>query len=210
MFCSRCKVTEMVEYPLISTRGTEFRLACPECDFTAIKALQKTNEDALRLKLAEAGVPERFLHHRLTESQTTFRDVDKVMAGKVGLFLFGDTGSGKTSMLAGWCSHMALMGLRVRFIDFSDFICDLRADFKNYNNLKTEMLGYDCLFLDNFESDNPYMYDFIFNLINAFYQHQRQVFYTAPALPAKSPLAMRIGGTTIQLEIVKRQKDGTD
>lgn len=202
MQCPSC-TQEMRGMPVVSTRGTEFRWLCPVCASAEMADIELRNEAALLLKMEKAGVPPRFRAARLEDRHLHFKNSAAVSDGSKGLFIFGETGTGKTTMLAGWCAHMAVIGKRVIFVDFSDFICSLRADFKSYAQLKAQMMAYDCLFIDNFESDNVYMYDFIFNLVNSFYQNNRQVFYTAPVLPAKSPLALRIGTTTIQIELAR-------
>lgn len=202
MQCENCG-KEKKEIPIISTRGMEICQMCDDCNKAEMDQLLSRNKMAVLEIMRKGGVPKRFLCCRLSEADFKFRDSDQVANGDKGLFFIGDTGTGKTTRLAGWAAYMVQRGKSIKFIDFSDFICELRADFKRFNDLKNDMMGVDCLFIDNFDANNQYMYDFIFNLVNSLYQREKQVFYTGASLPGQEPLAMRIGKTTIQLELVK-------
>lgn len=202
--CCDCGLS-IQQYPVISARGTSYRPYCPDCDIDKIAEMEKRNEDAIVHILTKADFPKVYVENRdklskyLRKSQIA--EIDK---GK-GALLTGDSGLGKTKALVALAEYMITKGKSVKFVDFSDFICELRADFKLYNGLKTEILSSaDCLFFDNFETDNKYMYDFIFNLVNSLYNAGKQVFYANYTLPTAEGLAMRIGYSTIQIQLVKK------
>ena len=202
MICKICGgALEAVD--VISDKGLTSMPLCPRCDEGAIVDMKARNKRVLTRKMTECGVPELYTGSSLSASDMLFPGKEDVINAEKGIYYIGETGTGKTYRLAGWCSLLLSMGVQCRFYDFSDFVCDLRADFKRYNDHKREMLRAECIFFDNFDPSNQYMYDFIFNLVNALYTNRRQVFFSSLALPPQSQLAMRISQMTIQLELQK-------
>lgn len=205
MNCKQCG-RALVDCPVLSSRGIDFRPMCPTCQNEELESLQRRNNTSVLSTMLESGVPKGFANCRLSESDLLFKGRQDVDDGKTGLFLLGNSGVGKTRMLVGWCARMVAFGHRVRFVDFSDFMCAVRSDNRKYLELKDPLLASGCLFLDNFDASNRFLYEYVFNLVNALYREGIQVFYASETLPEQPQLAMRIGATTIQLELVKRSQ----
>lgn len=202
MLCVKCSTT-LIDIPIISTRGIEYTPLCPKCSSKIISVIGCRNETATSAIMESRGVPKRFTSARLFESDLCFKKVSEVIAGKLGIYFLGESGVGKTTKMIGWAAHMVSLGKSIRFTDFSDFICELRSDYKQFNRLRDELLDADVLFIDNFDTSNAYIQDSVFNLVNCFYKLDKQVFFTSNFLPSQDSLAMRISDITVQIELVK-------
>ena len=199
--CQKCG-NELCAHPVISARGTSQMMYCKGCQPDIPRELAIKNNNAIQHILLEGGFPSIYTGTRDKLSKyLNSKQVQDLDNGR-GIFLIGTAGVGKTKALMAIAERMIVLGRSVRFIDFSDLICDLRADFKLYNLKKRDILNSaDCLFFDNFETDNKYMYDFIFNLVNSMYNAGKQVFYANYSLPTSEGLAMRIGSSTSQINL---------
>lgn len=204
MNCKKCK-KELIELRYYANSGAGVQPLCPYCDATIIASREKTTNEIIAKKMVELGVPERFKEITLTKEDMAFQDSDLVSSGGVGLFLLGESGTGKTRRMVGWLRHFLLHGKTCKFIDFSSFLFDARAkkDLLEYNAAKTECTGVDIVFIDDFEVTNVYMYDFVYNFLNTLYNANKVAFFTNTTLPIHDKLAMRIGDMTVQIELLR-------
>jgi DNA replication protein DnaC len=96
-------------------------------------------------------------------------------------------------------------GLKCHYINWSDFMVNLRMDIERYDEMKRKALHYDCIFIDDFDATNPYTYDIVYNFVNTLYNEPKITFFNSIDLPTQSKLAMRIGEMTKQVKLVRRQ-----
>ena len=111
---------------------------------------------------------------------------------------------GKTWMTVAWLKYMMHLGYKCHYINWSDFMVRLRMDIKQYDEMKHKALTYDCIFIDDFDATNQYMYDIVYNFVNTLYNEPKITFFNSTELPTQSKLAMRIGEMTKQVKLVKR------
>lgn len=203
MICEKCK-TEMKEVPVLSETHFENLTACPKCQRSVIQKIMKANRNVAEKCLESQGVPKRYWSAKLTKENTAFNGADEVIAGTSGLYLIGDSGVGKSYLTVAWMIHLLMHGYKCKYINWSDFMVQLRMDMKEYAKLKEWALQGDVVVIDDFDATNQYMYDVVYNFINAMYNGTKLLIMNSVELPTQSKLAMRIGEMTKQVMIVRK------
>ena len=201
MKCSTCGST-LIQFVLLKTKsGSE--LLCPACQKGLIAEIKELNKACIANALKELNVPPRYCNAVLTKEYLAFRSYDIVKSGKRGIYLFGESGVGKTWLLVAWLKHCLSSGMKCMYVDWSDFMVDMKLDAKTYRQFRAEAMQADCIFIDDFDGSNPYTYDIVYNFINSLYKANKRMFFTSVDLPVQPKLAMRIGESTVQLQIVR-------
>ena len=201
--CTKCG-TPLQEYPILSETHFETLTACANCQAAVIQQLNATNAIIAEKCLKTQNVPKRYWLATLTEKHTDFIGSNKVLNGDCGLYLIGDSGIGKSWLTVAWFKYMLYKGLKCHYINWSDFMVQLRMDIKSYEQLKLSALKADCVFIDDFDATNQYMYDIVYNFIGSLYNAPKLVYFNSVELPTQNKLAMRIGEMTKQVRLVRR------
>ena len=189
--------------PIIAEKMVDNVALCEVCQCTEIEKIQHNNNKVCSEMLRKLGVPKRCIGATMRKEFCAFQGAPSVLSGELGLFLLGESGVGKTYQMIAWMRHHIYAGRKVAYVDFSDFLCELRADARKYTNIRSLYDYADVVFIDDFDSSNPYVFEFVYNFINHLYKEQKLMFLTAEALPVQDRLAMRIGASTIQVELIK-------
>jgi DNA replication protein DnaC len=154
--------------------------------------------------LETQGVPKRYWSAKLTKENTAFLGSEDVQSGLSGVYFIGDSGVGKSYLSVAWMTYMLSNGYVCRYINWSDFMVQLRMDVKEYSRLKAEALQGDVIVIDDFDATNQYMYEITYNFINALYNSAKILIMNSIELPTQSKLAMRIGEMTKQVMVVRK------
>lgn len=204
MNCETCKA-EKKELLVLTENNRNDRLwLCPKCEESVISKIKVNNATMLDRCLKAQKVPPRYHAAKLEKKYCAFEGFDKVHKGQSGLYLCGESGVGKSWLMIAWMKYLLAKGEKCGYIDWSDFMVDLRMDIKDYTNRRGALLQYNYLFIDDFDTSNQYMYDIVYNFVNALYNEGKIVFFTSVDLPAQSKIAMRISEMTQQLHIIRR------
>ena len=203
MQCDKCN-TEMKTVPVLSETHFETFTACPKCQRSNISRIQQGNLKVAEKHLKTQGVPERYWSAKLTKENTAFAGADSVLNHECGLYLIGDSGIGKSYLSVAWMKYMLCNGYTCKYINWSDFMVQLRMDIKEYANLKESALRCDVIVIDDFDATNQYMYDVVYNFINSVYNSTKILIMNSIELPTQSKLAMRIGEMTKQVMVVRK------
>lgn len=201
--CTRCG-TPLQKYPILSETHFETLTACVNCQAGVIQQLRTTNATIAEKYLKTQNVPKRYWSAELTDKYTDFIGAPDVLKRDCGLYLIGDSGVGKSWLTVAWFKHMLYEGLKCHYINWSDFMVKLRMDMKSYEQLKASALQADCVFIDDFDATNQYMYDIIYNFIGSLYNAPKLVYFNSIELPTQNKLAMRIGEMTKQVKLVRK------
>ena len=203
MLCDKCK-TEMKKFPVLSETHFETLTACPKCQQSVIQKIRQANRRVAVKCLKTQNVPERYWSAKLTKENTAFAGVDDVKSGVCGLYLIGDSGVGKSWLSVAWMLYMLHNGYKCKYINWSDFMVQLRMDIKAYDSIRANALKHDVVVIDDFDATNQYMYDIVYNFINAMYNGTKLLIINSVELPTQSKLAMRIGEMTKQVMVVRK------
>ena len=201
MKCDTCGTT-LKKFVLLNTKSGSETL-CPVCQKSLIDEIKELNKACISNSLKELNVPSRYWNAALTREYLAFTSYDAVKSGKKGIYLFGESGVGKTWLLVAWLKHCLSSGMKCVYVDWSDFMVDMKLDAKAYRQFRANALQADCIFIDDFDGSNPYTYDIVYNFINSLYKSNKRMFFTSVDLPVQPKLAMRIGESTVQLQIVR-------
>ena len=202
MNCPKCNKT-LTQYTILSENGSEVSLLCVKCQAVQIRKLKESNAKVAENTLKKQMVPFRYINATLTKEFTNFNGSREVLDGMSGLYLIGESGIGKTYQLIAWMRYMILQGYKCNYVNWSDFLVQLRIDIKEYAMMKGGVLQADCIFIDDFDASSPYMYEIIYNFVNSMYNQGKLVFATGNELPTQSKLAMRFGEMTKQVKVVR-------
>jgi DNA replication protein DnaC len=148
-------------------------------------------------------VPKRYWQAELTDKYKQFDGIEDVLEGNQGIYFIGKSGVGKSWLTVAWMLHFIYRGYKCHYINWSDFMVRLRMDIKSYDEMKRKALQYDCIFIDDFDATNQYMYDIVYNFVNTLYNAPKLTFFNSVDLPTQSKLAMRIGEMTKQVKLVR-------
>lgn len=200
MVCKLCG-SALRTYPIVSITGMDTICLCSNCQAAEINKLLESNELALQALFSHHGVPQRYRNARLTKASVFMRDSDKVLDFKRGIYFFGESGTGKTWQMIAWFRYYLEHGYKVAYLDFSELICRWRTDMKTYVESQDAWLYPDAIFIDDFDTSNPYLYDYTYNMVKSMHITNKRVFFTSTSLPSQEKLAMRIGELTLQVEL---------
>lgn len=203
MICSTCG-SSLRRYVLLGLQGSQSTELCPICQSACISDIQAVNKAIVDKCLEVQHVPKRYHNASLRKEHLTFPSSKEVQEGDKGLYIFGESGVGKTWLLIAWMRYYLSKGATCTYVDWSDFMVDLKMDIKSYSSNKSSILHTDCVFIDDFDSSNHYMYDITYNLINSLYKAGKVLFLTSVDLPVQSKIAMRLGEVTTQLQILRQ------
>jgi DNA replication protein DnaC len=168
-----------------------------------IQHIKDANKRVLEHKYYAHNVPKRYWNAELDDHHKAFAGAEDVLNGLNGIYFIGDSGIGKTWMTVAWMRHFIFNGDKCMYINWSDFMVKLRIDVKQYDEMKRNVMLYDCVFVDDFDATCTYMYDFVYNFVNTLYNAPKIVFFNSVDLPTQSKLAMRIGEMTKQVKLVR-------
>lgn len=203
MICNKCGQHRRA-YPILSETHFETLLACPNCQAGIVSQITATNVGVAEKCLKTEGVPKRYWNAELKPEYLQFTGSEDVSACNSGVYFIGESGIGKTWMTVAWFKYMLYKGLKCHYINWSDFMVNLRMDIKQYDEMKRKALQYDCVFIDDFDATNQYMYDIVYNFVNTLYNEPKLTFFNSIELPTQSKLAMRIGEMTKQVKLVRK------
>lgn len=201
--CTKCS-TPLQQYTILSETKFETLVACPKCQSGVITQLNTTNARVAVKYLKNENVPKRYWYAVLEDKHMRFRDSNYVLDGECGIYYIGESGIGKTYLTVAWLNYWLYNGRKCHYINWSDFMVKLRMDIKQYDEMKRKALEYDCIFIDDFDATNQYMYDIVYNFVNTLYNEPKITFFNSIELPTQSKLAMRIGEMTKQIKLVRR------
>jgi DNA replication protein DnaC len=191
----------MANFISLSDCGCVDLQLCRECHASKIANLTASNTAILHKKLKEMSVPQRYWGASPDVSMWAKPNVSAVCSFKTGVYFFGDSGMGKTYQMIGWLKYAILHGIKVNYINWSDFTCTLKSDLKIYDKLKANTLTAPVVFIDDFQVGNAYIEDYTFNFINTIYNEGITPFLTSINLPPHDRFAMRLGEMTVQYEV---------
>ena len=203
MKCNICGST-LKQYVLLGVSSGQQTELCPKCQAACVEEVRAVNKAMISKHLESQHVPIRYHEARLQKEHLAFPSGREVQNGEKGLYIFGDSGVGKTWLLVAWMKYYLSKGAACTYVDWSDFMVDLRMDIKAYQSKKAYILRSDCVFIDDFDSSNSYMYDVIYNLINSLYSCGKVLFLTSIDLPTQPEIAMRLGEITSQLHVIRQ------
>jgi DNA replication protein DnaC len=192
-------------YPILSETQFETLVACPNCQSRLVTQINTTNVSVAEKCLKTEGVPKRYWSAKVLPEHLNFSDSADVVTGDSGIYFIGDSGIGKTWLTIAWLKYMLYQGYKCHYINWSDFMVRLRMDIKSYDEMKRKALQYDCVFIDDFDATNQYMYDIVYNFVNTLYNAPKLTFFNSIDLPTQSKLAMRIGEMTKQVKLVRKE-----
>lgn len=201
--CTKCN-TPLQKYTILSETHFESLVACPKCQSGIITQIATTNVRVAEKCLKNEGVPKRHWWSQLEDKHKQFFGADDVLNGDCGIYFIGESGVGKSYMTVAWMLYMINQGKRCHYIDWSDFMVNLRMDIRQYDAMKRKALEYDCIFIDDFDATNQYMYDIVYNFVNTLYNEPKITFFNSIELPTQSKLAMRIGEMTKQVKLMRK------
>ncbi len=196
--CKQCGNILSRVYVLFPDRTITEEL-CQKCNADKYQTHIATNAKIISKRMRNGFVPERYFNAVLRQQDTPIDAIPAVCRHDSGVFIFGESGSGKSAALAGWMRVMLSYGNPCLWLNWSDEACMLHADQKYFPTLLNKLDG-KLLFIDDFDTTDKFLSVYIYNLVDRLYRNKCQVFYTANALPDSEKLAMRIGHTTIQVE----------
>lgn len=200
MNCPSCN-KPMANFTSLSDCGCADLQLCRECHASKIANLTTSNTAILHKKLTEMRVPKRYWNASPDVSMWSKPNVSAVCSFKTGVYFLGDSGVGKTYQMVGWLKYAILHGIKVNYINWSDFTCTLKSDLKIYDKLKADTLTAPVVFIDDFQVGNAYIEDYTFNFINTIYNEGITPFLTSINLPPHDRFAMRLGEMTVQYEV---------
>ena len=200
MNCPSCN-KPMANFTSLSDVGCADLQLCKECHASKIANLTTSNMAILHKKLTEMKVPKRYWNASPDVSMWLKSNVSAVCSFKTGVYFFGDSGVGKTYQMIGWLKYAIVHGIKVNYINWSDFTCTLKSDLKIYDKLKADTLTAPVVFIDDFQVGNAYIEDYTFNFINTIYNEGVTPFLTSINLPPHDRFAMRLGEITVQYEV---------
>jgi primosomal protein DnaI len=164
------------------------------------KLIAKQAEDAVKLRIRSFYVDEKTL--AVNESLKDLRDFDKERAKAVlkvtqyitqtmdkgiqpmGLYLFGDFGTGKTYLMGHMLREMAKLGHTGVIVYMPEFMEDLKSMFQEPHKLKETidmMKETDFLIFDDIgaENMNPWLRDHVMGSILNYRMNRKPTFYTS-------------------------------
>jgi DNA replication protein DnaC len=170
---------------------------------TILQNLDRTNTAVLHKQYRTQNVPKRYWEAELQPAHMDFVGADTVCDGSIGLYLIGESGVGKSWLSVAWLRYLIFKGMRCQYINWADVMVKLRIDIKYYEQLLASVQRADCVFIDDFDATNTYMYDVVYNFINTLYNAPKLVHFNSVDLPTQAKLAMRIGEMTTQVKLVR-------
>lgn len=111
-----------------------------------------------------------------------FEEIKKL---KTGLYIYGDTGNGKTTIAKAIANELFNKEYRVLMLSFNKAIDKINEDNgntqENSNHFKQTIRNCDLIILDDFGSTNPSEFQLkrIYNLINYLYENRKIVIITS-------------------------------
>ena len=141
---------------------------CAECQH---KMREEANLPRLAELMLNSGVPDLFIHSRLSDFPTMNLDANKS-------YLFsGVVGTGKTHMLAALAAECLLQQKKCKFIESAIFFRKCRKDEFNNGNLLDSVMNVDYLFMDDIgvEKLTEWVYDTLYQIIGFRYSHKKHI-----------------------------------
>jgi len=152
-FCGHCQ--EGWNYEWLPNRMAQVASMCPRCEKPRrwLKRLDKMRlpSDAINMNFStyEPDSPEQ---KAAVESMLEYLR-GGCQGAPHGLYVYGQPGNGKTSLLYCFAREAAYLGLKVRYISHIGIMNQIKASWKDKNNkdpLKDWLAGIDLLLIDEF------------------------------------------------------------
>jgi DNA replication protein DnaC len=131
------------------------------------------------------------------------RRIDQQLDDGRGLWLFGDTGTGKTTLAMLVSRHALEAGRSVAIYSLPRLLAELRRTFdddaeQSYTELLDRLATVDLLHIDDVgaEQTSPWVLEQLYALINARYEEERSVILTTN-IKEREDLAQQIGDRTV-------------
>jgi len=191
----------LVRIPIFQPDSVQMVTKCNICDSAKLQPLRERMAMSLTNHLTGLGVPKRFLTSSFDTTGFKPGHLATVRDMGAGFYFYGESGCGKTHQLISWMKYAITLNLSVAYIDWSEFLCKIRANSTSYYDSIKEYRKCDVLFVDDFKVGTSYIEEYSYNFINDLYKSERTAFFTSCTLPHQDQFAMRIGQMTKQYEI---------
>ena len=186
--------------PEVDATGKLFTIRVQPCPY-----VQRAQRDAsIRRIVGSAHVPERYASIQASDYLTDADNLDayrlamETVRDPFSLYLFGETGCGKTMLASLVVSERIRLGLFSVFLSVSDYLAELRSAFRRNaefdpESVRKEVRHADLLVLDDFgaECGSEWAACELFSLVNARYTSDRPMIITSNLSP--SALCEQIG-----------------
>lgn len=203
--CGEEKKLKEMEHPIIKGEMRWVPIAC-ECEIKAIddfreEQKQKEKQNRIRkiLKLSSelddmrSKTFDNFIDREGTENakKAVLESVENFESNKKGLFIFGETGNGKTHLTSAGGNELIKKGYAVIFITEKDLFKRLEAT-KNFRNeesfqeIMSACMEADLLIWDDFFSSqklSPEERDYIFQITNGRERSNKPIWFTSNLTP---------------------------
>ena len=198
--CGACHGRLALIVSLFDDRASK-ELLCAVCNSKMyVESMTKTDV-IVNKRMHEGDVPKRYIDSYLRAQDAPNDTLIKNKMVPNGVYLFGESDTGKSHALAGWMRMMLSFGHKCIWLNWPDECCKLHTDQKYFTELVGKISG-KVVFIDDFDTTDKFLTVYIYNLVDMFYRDNTPVFYTSSTLPDNDKLAMRIGKTTTQIEFV--------
>lgn len=198
--CGECRLPMVLTVSLFEDRASK-ELLCTACNSKMYQDVITKTSAIVSKRMQEGGVPKRYIDSYLRAQDAPNDTLIKNKMAPNGVYLFGESDTGKSHALAGWMRMMLSFGHKCIWLNWPDECCKLHTDQKYFTELVGKISG-KVVFIDDFDTTDKFLTVYIYNLVDMFYRDNTPVFYTSSALPDNDKLAMRIGKTTTQIEFV--------
>jgi DNA replication protein DnaC len=187
---------------MLTRHGVDKIPLCSVCQAEDIEKIKQANHKNMCNLFEAESLPRRYWDaSRFTDGmdKESKELLDKF---KKGIYFYGESGVGKTYQLAGWFKYAIMQGKTVKWIDWSDWLCELKANLNEYQPIRTKYSNAECIFLDGFDVGGQYVADYTFNFLNYLYKNDKIVYVSSESLVWQDRFASRLAEMTIQYELV--------
>ena len=203
--CGEPKEMKKIQHPILKNETRWVPIAC-ECEIKAIddfreeqKQKEKQNRIKKLLKLSSeledmrSKTFDNFIDREGTENakKAVLEAVEEFESNSKGLFIFGETGNGKTHLTAAGGNELIKQGYAVIFITEKDLFkrLDATKNFRNeesFQEIMSACMDADLLIWDDFLSSQRLSNDekdYIFQITNGRERANRPIWFTSNLTP---------------------------
>ena len=169
---------------------------CAKCAPDMIEEYKKRSKNAMEKRFHNIGIPRKY--YNATASIGLY--APECLRYEKGIIWFGESGVGKTWELVGMLRRAMLAGKSISYCDWTTTMCELKCNPNEYHRILA-VPQTDILAIDDFEVDNGFTFNYVYDFIKKLYCAEKVVYITCSTLPAQDKIAMRLGEMTKQYEV---------
>ena len=202
MNCKKCK-KPLHTYKLLTDKGVESIDLCATCQANELDKFQQANQRILGAILERNNVPKRYWTANRYTAGMQNSDLRLIERFDKGIYFYGTMNLFAEKQLVAWLKWALMQGKTVQYIDWSDWLCELKANLNNYIAIRNKYTQADCLFISGFEVGGQYVSDYTYNFFNHVYKNNKTVYLSSENLVWQDRYACRLSELTFQYELVK-------